>query len=95
MGLNRGSNAVYLSIFNGKIVQRVKTKTATSVTRSNKNGVQVEEEIYKNIEGYIVGLDTKVHEEYGESLLIYIKDDKLYCLQLSMNSRFATNFFVL
>jgi len=92
MALKTGNNTVYLSIVNGKLARRVKQKTETSVTRVMKDQSTVEEEIYRSIEGSIIGIDIKNHEEYGESLLVYLKDDRIYCIQMNMNSRYATNF---
>jgi hypothetical protein len=92
MALKTGNNTVYLSIVNGKLARRVKQKTENSVTRVMKDQSTVEEEYYRSIEGTLIGLDIKNHEEYGESLLVYLKDDKTYCVQMSMNSRYATNF---
>lgn len=92
MGLKRDNNAVYLTIFDGKIVQRIKQPTETSRQRINKENEKVIEEVYGSISGKIVGLGEKTHEKYGTSLLIYIEDDNIYCLQCLINGQYGVSF---
>lgn len=92
MGLKKGASAIYLTVVNGRLAKRVKVKNSESVTRVTTEGNTIEEEIYKAIEGYIVGIDTKTHPEYGDTLLVYIKEDHLYCIQMNLDSRYAANF---
>jgi hypothetical protein len=92
MGLKRDNSAVYLTIFEGKIVQRVKNATETSRERINKENEKVNEEVYGSISGRIVALGEKTHEKYGTSLLIYIEDDRIYCLQCLINGQYGVSF---
>lgn len=93
MGLKKANDITYLSIFNGRLAKAYKTANANTETRTNKNGKEVHEEYFKALDGLLTGLDTKVHEEYGEQLLIYItaKEGK-YCIQTNLDSRYGVNF---
>lgn len=92
MGLKRDNSAVYLSIFEGKIVQRVKNPSETSRERINKENEKVYEEVYGSISGKIIGLSKSIHEKYGTSLLVYIEDDKIYCLQFLFDGQYGVSF---
>lgn len=92
MGLKTGNSVVYLSIVGGKLARRLKVKSNTSVTRVTKENTTVEEEYFKSLEGTIVGLDIKQHDKYKDTLLVYVQDDQLYCLQMSLDGRYGGNF---
>lgn len=92
MGLISQNSTVYLTIVEGQLAQRMKSKTNNSTTRTLSNGNVVEEEYYRGISGMLFNLDVKTHPEYGETLHVYITDDKDYCIQMQLNSSYAQNF---
>jgi hypothetical protein len=93
MGLIEGGSATYLNIVKGRFAIRVKEKTAKSVTRTLTTGAVVEELYYKAIIGRITGMDIKHHDEYGDSLLIYLEDgDRLYCIQFRFDGQYGNAF---
>lgn len=92
MGLKQSGGAIFLGIYEGKLVRRYKTPTADSIQRTNKEGNVVNETFHKAVEGKIVGLDVKTHKDYGERLLLYISDDTIYCIEMKLDSRYASNF---
>lgn len=94
MGLIRDTNNVtYLTVVNGKLAQRVKVPTQTSIERTLSDNKVVHEEIFKAIAGKLVKLDTKTHPEYGDSILIYIDaEGERFCVQCPFDSQYGTTF---
>lgn len=93
MGAVKQSNAVYLTITDGKIVRRFSQPTAESVTRTNKENKVVHEEIYKGWKGRIVDIDFKDHKDYGRFVNVTIDDgNELAILQMKQGSGYATAF---
>lgn len=93
MGAVKQSNAVYLTIGDGKIVRRFSQPTAESVTRTNKENKVVHEEIYKGWKGRIVDIDFKDHKDYGRFVNVTIDDgNELAILQMKQGSGYATAF---
>jgi hypothetical protein len=84
-------NRVYLSTlstmegdpdFKAKIVQRVPRGTEGSITRKNKNGVEVTELHHSFIEGLLTDIQLKEHEEYGLAWVFVLEDNDIeYWLQ--------------
>lgn len=92
MALERGDASTYLSVINGRLAQKMQSKTATSTERTNKNNKVVHEELYKSVSGTLYRLEERHHDEYGDSMRIYIKDDKMYCIEIPFESQYATGF---
>lgn len=93
MAVGNNSTAQFFSITNGKICMQVKSATALSVERTNKNGKLVNEEFYDFMEGTIVGIKTKDHPDYGKFWMIDIEDGRdRYTLQLKYSSGYASAF---
>jgi hypothetical protein len=92
MGLKKSGSAVYVRVYEGKLVRRFKAPTPECVERTTKENNVVYEEYFKEIEGKLVGIDVKPSEKYGERLLVYISDDTIYCIEMKLDSRYAVNF---
>jgi hypothetical protein len=93
MGLNNDQNATFLSIANGRISRRVKEPTDKSVKRINKNNVEVHEEFFTSITGYITDIKVHDHPEYGKFWNITVKDgDDTFILQLNYSGGYASSF---
>jgi len=87
-------NAIFYSISNGKIVRQFPNKTNHSIVRVNKNGKTVHEEFYDYLDGVILDIGVKEHEEYGKFWNIVLKDSKgiIQNLQFSYSSGYAMGF---
>ncbi len=66
LGLQTRSRDKFISIINGKFTLRVPTGTPGSVTRVNKNNVEVSEMLFDSFAGYLTGISTRSHEQYGK-----------------------------
>lgn len=94
MGLVNNSNAIYLSISEGKIVRQFKNPTKDSKERTNKSGKIVHEEFYSAVEGRIIKIDTK-DNEYGRFWMITLQDEESrenFILQMNYSSGYANGF---
>lgn len=93
MGAIQESNAIFLTISNGKICKKVLKKTAISVERVNKNGVTVQEEYYKGWKGLITGIAVREHKDFGKFWNITLTDDQGDAiLQMNYSSGYANAF---
>jgi hypothetical protein len=96
MGLENNSNAIYLTISNGKICRQVAAKTETSKERTNKNGKLVNEEFYDRISGMLTDIKVREVEIAGQQSKFWelkIEDEgKLYQLQFNYSSGYASCF---
>jgi hypothetical protein len=96
MGLENNSNAIYLTISNGKVCRQVQSKTDKSIERTNKNGKLVNEEFYDRISGTLTDIKVKQVEIAGQQLKFWelkIEDEgKLYQLQFQYSSGYANGF---
>lgn len=93
MGAIEQSNAIYLSISNGKICRQVIKKTDKSIERVNKNGKTVHEEFYKGWKGLITGIAIKDHKEYGKFWMITLTDEQGDAiLQMNYSSGYSAAF---
>lgn len=87
-----GGSVVYLSISNGKLVQRVNEPTEDSVTRVNKTGKTVHEVFWKDWSGTIAGIE-RVDGEYGSDWRLTLDDGQQRAvIQFQVGSRYATEF---
>jgi hypothetical protein len=96
MGLENNSNAIYLTISNGKVCRQVQSKTDKSIERTNKNGKLVNEEFYDRISGTLTDIKVRQVEIAGQQLKFWelkIEDEgKLYQLQFQYSSGYANGF---
>lgn len=93
MGAIQESNAIFLTINNGKVCKKVQKKTAISVERVNKNGVTVQEEYYKGWKGLITAIAVREHPEYGKFWNVTLTDDQGDAiLQMKYSSGYSAAF---
>ena len=87
-----GGSVVYLSISNGKLVQRVNEPTEESISRVNKVGKTVHEVFWKDWSGRIEGIE-RVDGEYGSDWRLTLDDgEQKAVIQFQVGSRYATEF---
>lgn len=92
MAVGNNSNAIYYSIYDGKICRQFKEPTANSRSRTNKNGKLVHEEFYDFIDGVITSITTK-DGDYGKFWIITLEDGgQPQTLQVQYSSGFANGF---
>lgn len=93
MGAIQESNAIFLTISNGKICKKVSKKTAISVERVNKNAVTVNEEYYKGWKGLITAIAVREHKDFGKFWNVTLTDDQGDAiLQMNYSSGYANAF---
>src|SRR5512141_3200913 len=93
MGAVLETNAIFLTISNGKICRRVQKPTKTSVERVNKNGVTVHEEYYKGWKGRITGIAVREHKDFGKFWNVTLTDqDGDAILQMQYSSGYSAAF---
>lgn len=99
MGL--GTNAArpkYLSIFNGKIIQKVFNDTPGAINRTNKQGVEVYELIFDYVEGLLTGITVEEVAIAGQDMkfwaLTIVDKDEKYKLSFPYRSGPATCFLM-
>lgn len=93
MGAIQESNAIFLTISNGKICKKVPKKTAISAERVNKNGVTVQEEFYKGWKGLITTIAVREHKDFGKFWNVTLTDDQGDAiLQMNYSSGYANAF---
>jgi hypothetical protein len=93
MGAVQESNAIFLTISNGKICRKVMKKTEKSEERVNKNGATVNEEFYKGWKGRITDIQVREHKEYGKFWNVTLSDnDGDAILQMNYSSGYAAAF---
>lgn len=96
MGLNKhDKGAVYLYPVGGKLAIKHKTATSTTVTRTNKKGETVHEELFDSIDGVITGLATE-KSDYGNQLVISLydpDDDQEYKIRVPLSSQYTYGIF--
>jgi predicted DNA-binding transcriptional regulator AlpA len=86
------TNAIYLTIADGKICRRVQTKTPDAVERLTKDNKLVFEEFYKGWRGTITDIKTR-ENDYGKNWMIYLTDEfGDYILQLPYSSGYSASF---
>lgn len=93
MGAIQESNAIFLTISNGKICRKVMKPTAKSQERVNKNGQTVHEEYYKGWKGRITDIQVREHKEYGKFWNVTLTDDDGDAiLQMNYSSGYSAAF---
>jgi hypothetical protein len=92
MAVGNNSNAIYYSIYDGKICRQFREATPNSKTRVNKNGKTVFEEFYDYIDGVITSITTK-DGDYGRFWIVTLDDGgQTQMLQIQASSGFANGF---
>lgn len=93
MAAGNQQHAIFYSIYDGKICRSFKTPTETSKSRTNKKGNVVHEEYYDYLDGIIVEINTKEHDEYGKFWLIKLMDgETAQILQMNFSSSYSSAF---
>ena len=93
MGSVKSSNAIFLSVSEGKIVRRFTQPTPDSKQRTTKEGKIVNEETYKGWSGRIADIQFKEHEEYGSFVNVHISDgEENAVIQIKQSSGYANAF---
>lgn len=92
MGLENRAEGKYITIYDGKMCQRVDKSVEGAVERTNKLGKIVHEKFYDKFTGNLVSI--KVTDgQYGKQWNFGFRDaGDLYTLQLGYTNSFATNF---
>jgi hypothetical protein len=92
MALGNTSNAIYLTISDGKVVRQFKTPTAHSVERTTKTNKLVHEERYDFVEGLITAIATR-ENDYGKFWNITLQDgEETYIIQFNYSGGTAAAF---
>ena len=94
MAVGKLFEAIFYTVSNGRIVRQFQNKTSSSIERTNKNGRVVHEEIYDYLEGTIIDIVIKEHDEYGKFWSVTLKDneDTIQNLQFNYSSGYAAGF---
>lgn len=89
MGLESGSDGMFLKIFEGQIVREVKEPIeGETKSRVNKQGKTVHYLTWKAVSGVITSIKKHIHPEFGTSINIGLKDGSEYfTLSIQQNSR--------
>lgn len=96
-GLN---NFMFASIVNGAFAVKVDKDTEGAVTRKNKNGVEVHELIFNEVDEVYVH-DIEIRDtDFGKQMSIYLRDTeetekgkhKFFVIQAQLNSGYAVSF---
>lgn len=92
MAVGNNSNAIYYSIYDGKICRQFKEPTPNTKSRVNKNGKTVYEQFYDYIDGIITSITTK-DGDYGKFWIVTLEDSgETQTLQIQASSGFANGF---
>lgn len=93
MGAIEQSNAIFLSIADGKLSRRVLQPTDKSVQRTTKTGKVVNEVFYKGWKGKITNIEIKEHKEYGKFWNVTLTDeDGDAIIQMNYSSGYSAAF---
>lgn len=100
MGVKRNSNAItFIRIRSGLMPIQVPSPTKISVEyeiqKGPNAGKKVQEELYDELEGKILDIFPRDHNEYGRSWCILVQDDEeeMFQLEFPNASRYMTGFF--
>jgi hypothetical protein len=95
MALGTQVNKIFLSVADGKIVQRVSEGTPGAHPRAKKDGKIVHEMRYANISGQLVGISVRSNDYQGTEIKEWQFDindgDDNYQVQMMYDSRYATS----
>jgi hypothetical protein len=84
----------YLSISLGKLRKKTDAENPNAVKRtSEKTGKDMYELVFAGLTGKIVGLEYKESKDYGNSLVVKVKDESdIYNVQISEESKYFSEF---
>ena len=89
-----GDGLFFFSVLNGILKRNVDQHEDGAVERVNAVGKTVFEKYYREIIGNVTKIEKKVHEEYGDSWIIYLQDvAENYAIQIPFSSIQADRFF--
>lgn len=95
MGLGSSSNKIFLSVADGKIIQRVKEGTARAEQRTTKSGSVVWELKHGHIEGILTGIKVREANVGGADIKSFVFDiedgEYNFSLEIMYDSRYATS----
>jgi hypothetical protein len=95
MALGTSVNKIFLSVADGKIVQRVPEGTPGAVSRAKKDGKIVHEMRYAYITGMLVNIGIRKSEYQGTEIKEWVFDindgESNYQVQMMYDSRYATS----
>lgn len=93
MGAIKSSNAIFLSVSDGRIIRRFNNPTQDTIERITKTGKVVYEEFYRGWSGKITDIQFKDHDEYGRFLNIHVDDGESNAvIQMKLDSGYAGSF---
>ncbi len=95
MALGNSNNKTFLSVSDGKVVQRVKEGTPGSHSRATKSGKVVHELRYAYVSGILTGISIRKGDVAGQEIKEWVFDltdgQDSYSLQIMYDSRYATS----
>lgn len=95
MALGVATNKIFLSVADGKIVQKVTDATPGSIPRTKKDGAIVYEMRYANITGILIGISTRTNTYQGKEIKEWQFDindgSDNYQVQMMFDSKYATS----
>lgn len=92
MGLEKRAEGNFITIYAGKLCQRVQEGTEGAITRVNKIGNTVHEKFYDSFVGKLESIQVR-DGSYGKTWNFGFRDnEELYILQLSYSNSFSSAF---
>lgn len=92
-GLENITRGNYISILQGKFVQRVQDGTEGAVTRVNKVGKTVHEKFYDRFTGLLTDIKIKESTDYGKTWeFVFDVNGNNFILQLPYSGSFSSQF---
>lgn len=95
MALGNSTNKIFLSITDGKVVQRVKEGTPGSTPRATKSGKVVHEVRYAYVTGILTNIGIRTGDVAGQEVKEWVFDmtdgQENYSVQVMYDSRYATS----
>lgn len=95
MALGNSVNKIFLSVADGRIVQRVKDSTPGAIPRAKKDGTIVYELKYAYITGILTGISVRTSQYQGSEMKEWQFDltdgQENYQVQMMYDSRYATS----
>lgn len=92
MGLNKGDNAIYLSVANGKLVRQHKEPNANTVQRTTKTEKIVHEEFFKDLTGVITDISKRTNDYGTQYTVTFVDGDDVYKVQMPYSGRYSSSF---
>lgn len=93
LGSKTSSNTTYLTIIDGTLRRKTDSPGEGVLTRTNKQGKEVHEIPYDFVSGEVVSV--KIEEtDFGDQIRIVLRDDTLYSVSLSVESRYGKDFLM-